>query len=542
MVDVDTEHLLFAKKLASNDLEVRNKAITDLKTLFAHCPVLPELDFLKLWKGLFYSMWMSDKPVVQSELAENISKSILSHHNAENAITFIKTFFVTINREFTGIDRLRHDKYLKFVRYFMHSTFEFIKKQEYSMDVVEKIVQALDGIFSSDDAQELIIQVSEVFYEELYLACGNDVPSEVLFRFAELFADKLGRTPHQNLKRFLSFALKFFIHSASYCSPKLENKKKNNIDSDKSMFPDVEFVNVSLDELEAWFLKHAATQGNVKNRNLLFDLHTEATIKKKAEPGFKLIPRGRITEKVLRVEETEYHRLMLEHVDHIIAAEGAEEKEARESNKLKQKKAKKGQGKKEEGKKEGEKEGQEQEEEEEEEEEDGADEAEANGKKTDKKKRKRKGDKQGEAPAPAPASKDEEKGKEEQGKPQKKAKTGTAPTPPKEDISPAINNNKKNDKKNKQDNKKEETTATTTKEAPTVTTTTTTKTSELHNEKGEVVGKEMKQTVVTENDNNKKIEVTTTTTTKSVKKTPVKDNKPEEKKRQEGSKRRKTKK
>ena len=53
-------------------------------------------------------MWMSDKPVVQRELAEKISQLIHTHSSSENAIMFIKVFYSTMDREFTKIDRLRY--------------------------------------------------------------------------------------------------------------------------------------------------------------------------------------------------------------------------------------------------------------------------------------------------------------------------------------------------------------------------------------------------------------------------------------------------
>jgi ribosomal RNA-processing protein 1 len=52
-------------------------------------------------------MWMSDKPEVQRELAESISKLIHTHGINENAYMFIKTFYITMSREMPGVDRLR---------------------------------------------------------------------------------------------------------------------------------------------------------------------------------------------------------------------------------------------------------------------------------------------------------------------------------------------------------------------------------------------------------------------------------------------------
>jgi ribosomal RNA-processing protein 1 len=34
------------------------------------------VSIFRIWKGLFYCYWMSDKPLVQEELAENIASMI----------------------------------------------------------------------------------------------------------------------------------------------------------------------------------------------------------------------------------------------------------------------------------------------------------------------------------------------------------------------------------------------------------------------------------------------------------------------------------
>ncbi|NXC12110.1 RRP1B protein, partial [Corythaeola cristata] len=68
-------------------------------------------ELLKIWKGLFYCMWMQDKPLLQEELAGNISQLIHVIQNTEARHLFIQTFWQTMNREWNGIDNLRLDKY-----------------------------------------------------------------------------------------------------------------------------------------------------------------------------------------------------------------------------------------------------------------------------------------------------------------------------------------------------------------------------------------------------------------------------------------------
>ncbi|CAB3995151.1 ribosomal RNA processing 1 homolog A-like isoform X1, partial [Paramuricea clavata] len=105
----------FAKKLASNEKTVRDKAVKKLRTWISTrrsvSSGLTESDMLKLWKGLFYCMWMSDKPKVQEELAETIAQLLHSFQITAAAVDYLDGFYKTICREWHGIDRLRLDKF-----------------------------------------------------------------------------------------------------------------------------------------------------------------------------------------------------------------------------------------------------------------------------------------------------------------------------------------------------------------------------------------------------------------------------------------------
>ena len=69
--------ILFAQKLAANDPTVRNRAVKKLKKwLTVRNELMTGEEILRIWKGLHYCFWMSDKPLVQEELAESISSLI----------------------------------------------------------------------------------------------------------------------------------------------------------------------------------------------------------------------------------------------------------------------------------------------------------------------------------------------------------------------------------------------------------------------------------------------------------------------------------
>ena len=90
-----SDNFEIAKKLAHNKAKVRTKAIRSLKALLSRDVPLTDAGMLKVWKGLFYCFWMSDKTAVQQELAENLA-SVVGHLDADRALTFFKAFQITM--------------------------------------------------------------------------------------------------------------------------------------------------------------------------------------------------------------------------------------------------------------------------------------------------------------------------------------------------------------------------------------------------------------------------------------------------------------
>ena len=56
-------------------------------------------------------MWMSDKPLVQEELAESISKIVHCFSSMKIALLYVKCTFKSLATEWFGIDQYRLDKF-----------------------------------------------------------------------------------------------------------------------------------------------------------------------------------------------------------------------------------------------------------------------------------------------------------------------------------------------------------------------------------------------------------------------------------------------
>ncbi|EMD00725.1 hypothetical protein BAUCODRAFT_118466 [Baudoinia panamericana UAMH 10762] len=116
----------FIKQLASSDRKLRLRALSSLRTyLSASRPTFfTQLDLLKLWKGLFYCLWMQDKPLHQQNLSRDLADLVDVLKGQENVLGFLEAFWVTMAREWANIDRLRMDKYLYLVRCFVRKGWE----------------------------------------------------------------------------------------------------------------------------------------------------------------------------------------------------------------------------------------------------------------------------------------------------------------------------------------------------------------------------------------------------------------------------------
>jgi ribosomal RNA-processing protein 1 len=92
---------------------------------------LSPLDVLKLWKGLFYALWMCDRPLPQQALAQDLADLIyVLPDNEEVVAAWLRGFWATMAREWTGVDVLRLEKFLLLVRRVLGASLAWMKVRE----------------------------------------------------------------------------------------------------------------------------------------------------------------------------------------------------------------------------------------------------------------------------------------------------------------------------------------------------------------------------------------------------------------------------
>ncbi|XP_076061013.1 uncharacterized protein LOC143036912 isoform X2 [Oratosquilla oratoria] len=203
------QEILFAQRLADNDKKTRDRALKKLNKYLATKSSAGTgftlEDLIKIWKGLFYCMYMADKPLVQEEVAEQISKLILSVGNVEDRHGFCQAALATFAREWDGIDTFRIDKFMMFVRRVMRQVFVHLKEMKWSLDETmalanifeETVLVPTDNINSLP--MGLKIHFCDVFLEELAKIGGEELDSKVILALLQPFIKVLAMT---NLKPY----------------------------------------------------------------------------------------------------------------------------------------------------------------------------------------------------------------------------------------------------------------------------------------------------------------------------------------------------
>ncbi|PPQ99546.1 hypothetical protein CVT24_005334 [Panaeolus cyanescens] len=171
--------LPLGKYLASTEKKTRDKAIKSLAGFFSEGQdVLSKSDMDKLWKGIFYCFWMSDKPLVQQALATELAELVLTISSTPSSLAFLRGFWETIVREWNGIDRLRIDKYYMLIRRFVNATFRLLMRTGWNKHDCETSNNILmEGPLNADDIRvptSLAYHISDVFVEELDKALSTD--------------------------------------------------------------------------------------------------------------------------------------------------------------------------------------------------------------------------------------------------------------------------------------------------------------------------------------------------------------------------------
>mmetsp|Transcript_66628 Transcript_66628/g.143707 ORF Transcript_66628/g.143707 Transcript_66628/m.143707 type:complete len:397 (+) Transcript_66628:59-1249(+) len=166
------QHLNFGKRLAHTDKAVRDRGFRTLQLWLKKHTELEKLDFLKLWKGLYFGMWMSDKRPVQQELCVHTAL-LIADVPRNKQVMWVECFWDTMQEAWEKLDKHRISKFLLFVRIVVAEAFKTMRVNGWPA----KETQALTEIFARPSqaavggpnvhSAALIMHLLRIFWEEL---------------------------------------------------------------------------------------------------------------------------------------------------------------------------------------------------------------------------------------------------------------------------------------------------------------------------------------------------------------------------------------
>lgn len=159
---------------------------------------------------------MSDKPLVQQALAQDLANLLLLINPAggedarvDAALAFLEGFWTALVREWSGIDRLRIDKYYMLIRRYVNATFRVLQRAGWDAGAVAKV----NGILTAERGPlswreksvptSLATHLADVYLDELdKVMAGAEAPVPlvaVLEPFAQLLANTRTPTVHTRI-------------------------------------------------------------------------------------------------------------------------------------------------------------------------------------------------------------------------------------------------------------------------------------------------------------------------------------------------------
>ncbi|KAF2029403.1 hypothetical protein EK21DRAFT_67829 [Setomelanomma holmii] len=166
----DAQNNPFIRHLTSSDKKVRDEALESLRNFLSAQKEIAELDLLKLWKGLFYCLWMQDKSANQQKLSRDLA-SLVSDLRTPVVLPFVRAFFLTMAREWSHIEALRLDKYLYLIRRYLNASFQWLSRQKWKKSTLEKWNEILE---------ETPLNVSDM-----------KIPNGLRYHIMDIWADEL---------------------------------------------------------------------------------------------------------------------------------------------------------------------------------------------------------------------------------------------------------------------------------------------------------------------------------------------------------------
>eukprot|EP00042_Codosiga_hollandica_P055314 m.771327 g.771327 ORF g.771327 m.771327 type:complete len:604 (+) comp59091_c1_seq2:80-1891(+) len=188
--DVKDTTVSFARALSAPAASTRRAAVQRLCAyLQATSAPFEEINMMKLWKGLYYCMWLCDMALVQEELATTLAQLITQFRFPEDVGMYWRCFFKIMGREWFKLDYLRIDKFYNLISQMLQDAFKFCETHSWSEQYVASLADTFQTVVFNPNVFQFPVglghHVCDVFLRELNEA--DHVPQSTFHSLLEPF-------------------------------------------------------------------------------------------------------------------------------------------------------------------------------------------------------------------------------------------------------------------------------------------------------------------------------------------------------------------
>lgn len=274
----DQDEVKFAKALVNPEKSIRDKTLATFKKYVASVSSLEQMEMLKIWKALYYCMWLSDKQPIQAELAQSLC-DLMDHFTTQQlSLLYLRMFFRIMMREWPYLDQYRVNKFYTLVRKMYNKALSVAHKAGWTSDVANAILNIIDEEALTKKPNGIRFHLADIFLPELHNVTGGDISSSdflaalrpmhaSLLRLDDnaAFLERLGK------EVFGKFASKYAAENATR-----DNKEGSNNDGEGEEEQDAVtvFPRVNTQVVQKLLFDTAAAEDTPNpSRKRLYDLH-----------------------------------------------------------------------------------------------------------------------------------------------------------------------------------------------------------------------------------------------------------------------------
>lgn len=121
------------------DRKIREASLASIQSFLSSRKTLSDTDARKLWTGLYYAHWMTDRPRPQQALANDLADLLFVLDSPLVAAAWARAFWDVLGTQWTSIEALRLDKFLLLVRRAFAALLRYAVDRSYEGPAVDEV-------------------------------------------------------------------------------------------------------------------------------------------------------------------------------------------------------------------------------------------------------------------------------------------------------------------------------------------------------------------------------------------------------------------